>query len=467
MAQTNTPKLRLKYGEGVGVELFFQAPNLEGYQSTFLSADEAAAQTTLSVDNGTGFSANDYVVLGQIGQETAEIVLVSGQSDTTLTTGATKFAHPRGTKVTFIPFNQVVPERSTDSGVNYSALSAISLRADSLETYLQRASDASTDYYRFRFYNSTSTNYSQYSDGVIATGFADNSVWSIKRRALSGMGEKVGDTITDEFLNESLWEGRRELDEDKRILRLSFRTKFNQDAGNIIPGTYSLTVPTDLRDPNTNKNILALRIGRNNRPLDYQDIVRFNENYRNIAHTTLSTAITGASTSLVLTQSGDFDESGTVYIAASSVSETNDAVAYTSNTESTNTLGTVTGIADSKAVGTDVWQGANFGEPSAYTIYNGVIYFDLPFEDDLAGENIWMDYYSELVVYNSDGDTLDEPESDMFVSWLKWKIKYLKSNGTLKPQDDGDYLIWEKKKDALIGKELLGQPVYLVPDFDG
>lgn len=467
------PIIKTKYGEGIGAELFFQVPDLQSYPKTFLSGDEASGQTTLSVDNGTGFSTNDWVILGQIGHETTEIVQVSSQTDTTIVTGATKFAHSRGASVRFIPYNQIIPERSTDVGVNYSALSAISIRVDTQETYLQRSSDDSTDYYRFRFYNSTTALYSQYSDGVVATGFADNSVGSIKQRALRSMGETLSDSITDEFLNEALWEGRRDLDQDPRAGKWNFRTKFNQDVGDIIPGTYSIAVPTDLRDPNTNEHILSLRIGRNNRPLIYQSMNKFNDNYRNIAHTTLSTAITGASVTLVLTQSGDFDESGSVYIAASTVAQTTDAVAYTSNNEATNTLSGVTGIADNKSAGVDIWQGASFGLPTAYTIYNGRIYFDIPFADSLAGENIWMDYYSKIVAYDSDADILDEPEYDLFVSWLKWKIKYHKSNGKLQfgsmmrgqfAITEPDYREYEDRKTVLIAKNYLGQDIFLVPD---
>ena len=154
---TNLPKFKVRYGENIGVELFIQFPDISANEKSFFDADEAVGQTTLSA-GGTNFSANDYVVLGQPGAEKTEIVKLSAAAATTLTSGATVFAHNRGDKIQFIPYNQIVVERSTDSGANYSALSAIDICADASETYLQRATDASTDMYRFRFYNSTSTN---------------------------------------------------------------------------------------------------------------------------------------------------------------------------------------------------------------------------------------------------------------------------------------------------------------------
>lgn len=58
--------------------------------------------------------------------------------------------------------------------------------------------------YKVRFYNSTTELYSSYSDAVVASGFADNSVYSIKKRALQQIGETINEKITDEFLNECL-----------------------------------------------------------------------------------------------------------------------------------------------------------------------------------------------------------------------------------------------------------------------
>lgn len=464
---TNLPKIRTQYGEGIGIELFIEFPDISQNEKTFFDADEAAAQTGLSA-NGVNFAVDQYVVLGQPGAEKTEIVKLhasTAPTSSTITTGATVFAHNRGDRITFIPYNQIIVERSTDAGVNFTPLSAVDIRPDSRETYIQRTGDASTDVYRARFYNSTSTLYSAYSDQATASGYADNTVHAIKMRALDDLGETKNALITDKFLNQSLWTARRELDEDPRVLRWSFRQKFNQDIGNIIPGSWRVAVPTDLRDPNTYKNIQDLRIGRDGQSLKYIDVNTFFDYYQDIGHSTLASSITGVSVSLTLTSTGDFDESGVVYIAASSVSETLDAVTYTANTESSATLSGVTGIADSKSSGIDVWQNATFGLPRFYTIFQGYIYFDVPFADEYAGENIFMDYYGEIVAYNSDADVLDEPEVDLFVAYLRFKIKYKKSNGMMEnPKADIDYIAWQQGKDAIITKEITGQTIRFIPN---
>lgn len=437
--------------------------NLDENEKTFFDIDADVAATTLDA-NGTNFSANDYVVLGKLGVEKSEIVKLSAADSTSLTCGATVFAHNRGDLITFIPYNQIIMERSTDGGSTWTPLAAVNIQADNADTLIQRPSDGLTDMYRVRFYNSTTTNYSDYSDTVLATGYADNSVFSLKKRALEDMGERIGDEITDEWLNGALWEGRRDV--DKEQTKWAWRTHFNADLGDIIPGRYTVALPSDYRDPQSNDSMLSLRLGRNDRPLTYQDRNRFNQNYRNIAHSRLLSAITAVSTSIQLNSTGDFDDSGSIYIAAEGVTGTIDLVTYTGNNKATNTLTGVTGITDSHAVARDVWQGGNFGQPSAYTINNGNIEFDIPFENNLAAENIKADYYGELVEYNSDADILDEPEFDLYVNWLKYKIKYKKSNGTLDVLKDPDYILYLKGLKSLVEANLLGQEIHLVPDFN-
>lgn len=458
-----SPSIRVKTNTPIGNEIFFALPNLSSNISSFLDADVAVGATSLTA-NGSFFTTNQYIILGQPGSEKSEIVKISAVNNTTFTVGACVFSHNRGDVITFIEYNQIEPQRSVDSGVNYSALTIVDINPQFSETYLQRTGDATTDYYRFRFYNSTTTLYSGYSDGVVATGYADNSVYAIKKKALDDMGEKISDLLTDEFLNNSLNEARRIVDQDPRVFRWSFRTKFNTDIGDIIPGRYTVTAPTDLRDKNTPKNILCLRLGRQNREVFYQDQNKFNQNYWNIAHSTLNGAITSASTSIVLTSSGDFDNSGSITVGAETISLSKDAVAYTGNTLATNTLTGVTGIASGgHATGRDVWQNANFGLPNFYTIDNGVIKFDIPFDDAYAGENIMMDYYSTFTAVDSDSDTLDEPFYDAYVPFLKYRIKYKKANGAISAKQDTDYMEFMDRVTQLVIQETPSQGIQFIP----
>jgi hypothetical protein len=461
------PKIRTKFGENIGVELYVSPPTLGENKQTFLSTDTNAGVSAFSVDNGLMFGVNEYLLVGFFGGVKSEIVKVHGSTTPTGTTvtltSVDTFPHNRGEKLTFLPYNQLTIQRSTDGGSTYSDLITLDIRADSSETAYQDTTGLSTYYYRVKFLNSTSSLASELSDAIIATGFVDNSVGLIIRETLISSGEKIDDTITKEFLYTALNEGRDELDNHPEINRWSFRTAFDYDLGDAIPGQYKLSLPTNIRDSDSYESILKVKVGKGSGPLTKADRIAFNNWYDGIAHTTLASPITNASISLVLTSTGDFNDSGSVDIAASSISETIDAVAYTTNTESTRTLGGVTGVVDNKPAGVDVWQGASFGTPTEFFIDNGYIVFSQPFSDDIAGENIWLDYYKKLTTINSDGDLLDEPYSRIYIPYLRYRIKK-RRNPSLSPDTDDDYLSWVKKRDAVAQKEFLGQDLRIEID---
>ena len=151
---------------------------------------------------------------------------------------------------------------------------------------------------------------------VVATiGYADNTIWAVKNRALTQLGESIGTLITDSFLNDSLQEARRSVDQWPSIFRWSFRTKFGVILGQMLAGQWQIACPTDLRDRNTYKNILSLRYGSQNRPCIYQDRRQFNQNYLNIIHTTVAVDALAGATSLVLTSTHDMDPVGATVLA--------------------------------------------------------------------------------------------------------------------------------------------------------
>src|SRR6185369_8031767 len=139
---------------------------LQDNEKTYFDTDKAAGQTSITA-NGTNFSANDFVVLGKLGQEKSEIVKLSTATSTTLTLAtATVFAHNRGDVITFIPYDKIVPERSTNGGASYTLLDTVSIQADNHDTIIQRPNDSTSDYYRVRFMNSQTGTYSDYSDVI-------------------------------------------------------------------------------------------------------------------------------------------------------------------------------------------------------------------------------------------------------------------------------------------------------------
>lgn len=459
------PKIEIKRGETIGNEILISFPELDT-DYTFLTTDYSAGVSAFAIENGLKLTDGDYVVVNDNGNEKCEISLISGTPTATAMSLAAVTSHPhnRGEMVRVIPFNQIVIETSADN-TTYAVLTTIDIRPDADKTFYADKTGAIGTYYRVKFKNEAGTTYSTYSDGVIAIGYVANSVGQLIQTALEDTGEELGGVLTKRYLLNAINEGRREIDEDEGVIRWAFRQVFNHNLYSIIPGQYKVAVPTDLREPETNKNIIGIRVGREGRECRYFDQRAFDNAYAGAYHTTLNGAVLTADVTIVLTDSGDFDESGNIDVAGQAIDETIDSIAYTGNTETTNTLTGVTGIRTAgHATGTDVWQNASFGLPANYTIDNGYIYFSQPFADDYAGESVYIDYYKGITDVNSDGDILDETFYNIFIPYLRYKIKQ-KLDKNLEWKSDVDFIKWSSMKKAQIAKNYLGETTRISVDI--
>ena len=150
-------------------------PHIFEEEETDVATAIAAAGTTLVVDNTDGFSANDYIVIGTLGKETAEIVkIASNDSDTQLTIAAVNFAHAVNEPVKRTPFNQVkFLQCSTATGTYAADGSAESMQVDNkdlLTGHQTTLASARDKYWKVIYYNSTSTNQTSESDATATLG---------------------------------------------------------------------------------------------------------------------------------------------------------------------------------------------------------------------------------------------------------------------------------------------------------
>lgn len=460
---TNLPKLHVNRGN-IGNELKIYLPDLDSFEKTFLDADEASAQTTLTVVSGKQFTGS-YVLVGIPGTEKCELRTLSGQTDTTLTVDALDFDHPKGTLVTMIPFNQIEIYSASSVGGSYSLIATESISPDRLFTLYSATTGTATAAYKVRFKNAADTTYSDYSDEVVGSGYSDKTVYSIKKRALGQMGEKIEGILTDEKLDEALWQARRLVDSLRK--KWSFRQSFNAVLGTVTVGSWRVAVPTDLRFPNGNDNILGIRIGQVGMPVRYISKQKFDQYYAGSSHTTLGAQIIASATSLTgdsVFGTGDFEESGSLKIGS-------DELTYTANDETTKTLSGIPASGDGSitqthAAGTDVWQNVQYGLPIFYTVFEGYIYFSSPFDSSYADQNIYIDYYKDLPTKNSDSDELDEPEYDMYVHYLKSIIRQIKTKGKSKMEEDSDYKMFVQQAQIMASKDRINQDVSISPDID-
>lgn len=429
---------------------------------TYLSADMTAAGATLTVQSIVGFAINQILCIGEIGNEKTEIVQTHAVtaptgSTITLTSGIT-FDHPQDTPVYIIEWDQAEFSHTVTAAGAKTVMTTIALQIDQIETqYNDTTYD--TGYYFYRLVNSVLNIKSTYSDALPFGDYGDNTAMAIKIRALDLAGETIGGVITHSFLDRSLWQARREYHNSPG--KRPFRRSYESDLGNVTTGMYRLAVPTDLQDPETTKNVFGIKIGTENSMKSYTK-KDWNNDYQGVGHTTVSTAITTGDTEITLTDTRDFDESGSVDIGSQNIT-------YTANNESTGVLSGVpasgTGAVTSDiAITIDVWQDATFGHPSNFTVWENYIYFSCPIHSDYVDQNIWGDYYKTVVAKDSDADELDEPEYDMYVHYLAWRIKKRK-NPSLKATDDDSFARWLQLKANALSNEYINEEVNFIPDI--
>ena len=433
----------------------------EGTKFTYLTASSAAAATTLTVQSIKEFAINQILLIGEFGQEDSEIIKTHASTAPTSLTitlnSGLVFTHPKDTKVYIIDYDQVeFSHADTTSGAK-SVLATENIEAD-MDFTSYNDSAKSAGYYFTRFKDSINTTYSDYSDPIPYSGFGTNTVFSVKQRALKDLQEELGEMITDEWLNDKLFEARRFVHNLRK--RWSFRKSFNYDLGDVTTGIYRIAVPSDLQDQNTNKNVFGVRIGIETGMTDMTK-KEYDLFYEGVGHTTVGSAITAADTSITLTDSRDFDESGTITIGTQDIT-------YTANTESTGVLSGVpasgTGAVTADiAADVDVWQGIGFGLPTRYLVLDGYIYFNCPIHNDYVDQNIFIDYYTQPTSIDSDADEFDEPEYDFYVSKLKYDIKSLKVKGEIKQDNDPDYKDWQQGYFHLMRKDQLDTEIQFIP----
>lgn len=141
---------------------------------TYLGADYASG-TSATVVNTASFANNDLGLFGEPTEEKTEIKKVSTVTAPTTFTlaSALNFPHAKGESIYKILWDFVSIEgRATSSGT-FAELSQSGLQYDNKqnETVYYHSSGDDNWQYRFRFYNSSSQTYSEYSPTLSGTGF--------------------------------------------------------------------------------------------------------------------------------------------------------------------------------------------------------------------------------------------------------------------------------------------------------
>lgn len=149
-------------------------PVLNKTYVTRLGADYASG-VTLTVESNNSFSNNDLLVVGEPGEEKSESKKMDSKSGITSMAipTALNFTHPKGTWVYKTPWDYVAIERRTSALGSFSEISKSPIQWDNRNNQTIYFDEDATDTYgyRFRFYNSVTTKYSEYSPTIEGSGF--------------------------------------------------------------------------------------------------------------------------------------------------------------------------------------------------------------------------------------------------------------------------------------------------------
>lgn len=199
------------------MKAFIGHPSTRNKVETRFASDINSGVTTIVTKNNKGFANGDFIVLGNVGWEQAEIVKVNGaiSGNTDLTVTATKFPHSADTRIVYIGWDKIRVYKST-TGINgtYSIVTTIDIQIDQDGTSYIDSSTSTTDYYKFCTYNSVTDTEGDFTDPVSTTGFVFYSAKTMVDRVLSLFGDSGAEFVSREevleYINELLEKATQE-----------------------------------------------------------------------------------------------------------------------------------------------------------------------------------------------------------------------------------------------------------------
>lgn len=196
-------------------------------ERTFLTAAlaaDATAVTVIAVDSNA-WADNDYIIMGEIGSPTAEILQINGAvtdgvalTIDRLGSGGARFAHSIGEPVYRIDYNQVEFNRSTtDSVSGVSVLTTSEIQPDDEYTRYEDTG-SSTGYGFVRFKNATTGAFSSYSDGVnyessgAGSSYDPRTLWRLRKRVRVLLDEdRPNSKLTDDMIRDAINDKQRDI----------------------------------------------------------------------------------------------------------------------------------------------------------------------------------------------------------------------------------------------------------------
>jgi len=272
---------------------------------------------------------------------------------------------------------------------------------------------------------------------------------------LSQIGKTTSPLLNDQYCFSQLNNGQ--IETLRELKRWSFMQVFNYSLGELTTGTWKIAVPTNIDDQNTNKTIWNFKIGTSTN-LTWVDKEKWNEITQGVSNTTLAANIAVGATTATLTDSSDFQDSGTIYIGENTYS-------YSANDRSTNVL-TITTSTTTNTSGEVVFSGGTLGTPVYWTIFDGYIYYYPILGSELDHKNAYLDYYKKMTVIENDTDEIVLPDPTVMQYYLSWKLLLRINSGTETEGSLGFKNSYIARREKLKQKDALGRSFQLKPTLN-
>lgn len=437
-----------------GIKLNIAHPEIASLPITETSSPVAVSDSSMTVQNASDYAVNNLLLLRGLGDAKTEIVAIhasTAPTDTTITFNASlepRFDHPTGTTVQTIPYNQIVIQRSTDGGVNYSTLATVDITVDQPFTVYNDTTGLTTYYYRYQYSNSVTAQFSIVSNVVPGSGLTEPTAGEIIRKAAGMANVDIGqdnNIVPYQYLIDELNDLKREIWSLKQ--RWSWAFVANYNLGTLQEDQASLSLPTNIAYEDFNGSIMYIRV-RTWPELYYLSKEEYDLRTYNSYYTTLASNVAVIDTTIDLVDAANFDDSGTIVIFG-------DSISYTA--KSGNTLTGVTGITTTHTTGDDIWQNPSTGQPVAYAVFNGSIWFFPVCDATNANRTVSIDYYKTFTPIEDDDDVLEIPDPLLAQYYLAWKIRIKIAGDDLDAKLTMFQQMYERQVRRLLTREKDGQ----------
>lgn len=220
-------------------------PLIAGQETASISLQVAAGASSITLDNVADFAIGDFIVLGILGTETAELHQITSFTGNVANLATSlSFAQPQDTTVTLVPYDSInFFWSSTVTGV-LSTLNGSPQTIVPDDVYNNYEDTVhTTGYGWYRFYNTSTANSSELSNAVPYAGFADNSVKLMLDSFFTQIGNRERKLVREEdvyrWMNEAYSIARNRLNLSNREYTVPTPTTIS-----VVAGTAEYALPT-------------------------------------------------------------------------------------------------------------------------------------------------------------------------------------------------------------------------------